>query len=127
MVKKSCSPVSPEASARRGATRPRVVPTGSVVSTQTTVPGVRPRPISAITASRMEEAGADDLVESLVQAGLARKRLPGRVDLVHHPRVDVASDHVVAGTGDLGGDRQAGLAPPPADRPPPPATAAASV
>ena len=50
---KSSPSRSRDAAASAGATRPRVVPTGTVVSIDTVVPAFNPRPMSAITASRM--------------------------------------------------------------------------
>ena len=60
---------------------------------------------------------ADDLGQRLGEPGLAGEGRLRRVDEVDRGRVDVAADDLVAGAGDLGGERQADLAQRDDDRP----------
>ena len=56
-VKKSCSALSPLAASSATEMRPRVVPTGSVVSIAIVVPACRPAPIAATAASSAPQSG----------------------------------------------------------------------
>ena len=66
---------------------------------------------------RAQAPVADDLGQRVGEPVLAGERRLRGVDEVDRGRVDVAADHLVAGAGDLGGERQADLAQRDDDRP----------